>query len=265
MTTQLSTTQLSTRLNDIVDIHRISNFLNEHECNQLIKDAENYGYERSKVDAKVSKGKTESRTSSTSFIPESKTPTGKQILNKIKKYIPIDYAESTRIQVQKYTQTQQYNPHYDTFEQKDGKDQRNWTFMIYLNNVEEGGHTYFPKINLRVKPKKGTAVFWNNLDKDGCRHPATLHMGESVTKGVKYICTIWFRKKEYDICNKQDSFLLKPKEEWPNIKNTEYFTKKQDTLFESNTIPIFFLIVFFIFIATFTVYIVFRNKKSLFS
>ena len=41
--------------------------------------------------------------------------------------------------------------------------QRTWTTMIYLNDVEEGGETYFKYLNLKIKPKKGLLIGWNNL------------------------------------------------------------------------------------------------------
>ena len=45
--------------------------------------------------------------------------------------------------------------------------QRTWTFMVYLNDVEEGGHTAFVNIGLFIPPKRGMAVLWNNLKADG--------------------------------------------------------------------------------------------------
>ena len=38
--------------------------------------------------------------------------------------------------------------------------------MIYLNTVEKGGYTSFPKSYISCKPVQGTAVIWNNLNND---------------------------------------------------------------------------------------------------
>tara|TARA_B100000085_G_C18504797_1_gene497085 strand:+ start:609 stop:1244 length:636 start_codon:yes stop_codon:yes gene_type:complete len=58
-------------------------------------------------------------------------------------------------------------------------------WMIYLNDVEKGGETFFPYINKRFKPKKGQMLIW----------PAEFthtHAGEEVLKGHdKYIMTGW--------------------------------------------------------------------------
>lgn len=34
------------------------------------------------------------------------------------------------------------------------------TVFLYLNDVEEGGGTDFPKLGITVEPKKGKAVIW---------------------------------------------------------------------------------------------------------
>ena len=58
-------------------------------------------------------------------------------------------------------------------------------WMLYLNDVEEGGETYFPYLDLRFKPKKGQILLW----------PADFthtHCGEEVIEGHnKYIMTGW--------------------------------------------------------------------------
>lgn len=65
--------------------------------------------------------------------------------------------------------------------------------MIYLNDVEEGGHTCFTEIDVAIKPSRGTAVFWNNLNRDGTVNENTKHAGLPVIKGEKVIITKWFR------------------------------------------------------------------------
>ena len=58
-------------------------------------------------------------------------------------------------------------------------------WMVYLNDVEEGGETEFLYQSLRIKPKKGMAVIW----------PGTythLHRGNPPLKGDKYVITGWY-------------------------------------------------------------------------
>lgn len=58
------------------------------------------------------------------------------------------------------------------------------TFMMYLNEVEEGGETEFLYLHKRIKPKTGTLLFW----------PSTYshtHRGNPPLSGIKYIITGW--------------------------------------------------------------------------
>tara|TARA_B100001250_G_C19789828_1_gene785930 strand:+ start:1271 stop:1867 length:597 start_codon:yes stop_codon:yes gene_type:complete len=57
-------------------------------------------------------------------------------------------------------------------------------FMTYLNDVEEGGSTYFSHYDLEIKPRKGLTLLW----------PAEWthsHKGNVLKSGVKYIITGW--------------------------------------------------------------------------
>ncbi|MGJ3626169.1 2OG-Fe(II) oxygenase [Sphingomonas sp. MMS24-JH45] len=69
--------------------------------------------------------------------------------------------------------------------------------MIYLNEVEEGGATWFPKGGVCAVPRKGMALIWNNMSADGSPNTATLHEGMPVVDGVKYIVTKWFREQPW--------------------------------------------------------------------
>jgi prolyl 4-hydroxylase len=106
------------------------------------------------------------------------------------------------MQGQRYAPGQQFRAHHDYFHESQDYwqrvrhegGQRTWTAMIYLNNVEEGGATWFPQAGVRFRPKRGLLLVWNNMGLDGKANPATLHEGMPVLKGVKYIITKWFRE-----------------------------------------------------------------------
>jgi hypothetical protein len=62
--------------------------------------------------------------------------------------------------------------------------QRLLTWMLYLNDVEEGGETEFLYQSMRVKPKQGTLLIW----------PAAFthtHRGNPPLSNAKYIVTGW--------------------------------------------------------------------------
>lgn len=105
------------------------------------------------------------------------------------------------MQAQKYETGQYYKEHWDFFapttkEYKvycEWMGQRTWTAMVYLNDVEEGGETYFKHLKLRVKPKQGTLIAWNNLYKNGIPNLKTMHEACPPISGEKYVITKWFR------------------------------------------------------------------------
>lgn len=37
------------------------------------------------------------------------------------------------------------------------------TLFLYLNDVEEGGGTHFPLLDITVQPKKGSALLWPSV------------------------------------------------------------------------------------------------------
>jgi hypothetical protein len=57
-------------------------------------------------------------------------------------------------------------------------------WMIYLNDVKDGGETEFLYQSMRVSPKKGTLVIWPA----GFTH---MHRGNPPLSGEKYIMTSW--------------------------------------------------------------------------
>jgi hypothetical protein len=63
------------------------------------------------------------------------------------------------------------------------------TWMIYLNDVEEGGETEFLYQSKRIKPVKNKALIWPG----GFTH---LHRGLPPMKGEKYILTGWFAPQQ---------------------------------------------------------------------
>lgn len=114
-----------------------------------------------------------------------------------------EYGET--MQGQRYAPGQQFRAHHDYFHEsedywqrvKHEGGQRTWTAMIYLNDVEEGGATWFPQAGVRFRPRRGLLLVWNNMAPDGTPNPATLHEGMPVVDGVKYIITKWFREERW--------------------------------------------------------------------
>jgi prolyl 4-hydroxylase len=129
-------------------------------------------------------------------------PTVKAIEAKITDLMGINPTQGETIQGQRYAVGQQFKAHHDFFHptepywddmQKSGG-QRTWTAMMFLNDVEAGGHTFFPNAGVKISPRKGNLLTWNNMDELGEPNHQSLHQGMPVESGVKYIITKWYRE-----------------------------------------------------------------------
>jgi len=73
------------------------------------------------------------------------------------------------------------------------------TVFLYLNDVEAGGGTDFPLLNLTVLPKRGTALIWPSVrDSDPNRKDArTEHQALPVEAGIKYGANAWVHQRSF--------------------------------------------------------------------
>jgi prolyl 4-hydroxylase len=144
------------------------------------------------------------RTSKTHFFDMNNhtvSSVNKQICN----YMHIENERSEDVQGHVYNINDQFKRHSDSFVLTDpsqweenrgpSEGQRTWSIIIYLSDVEEGGETIFFEIPYTVKPLKGRAIMWYNLNTDGSENNNTAHAGLPVLSGSKYILTKWFRTR----------------------------------------------------------------------
>ena len=187
---------------DKINMYTIDNYLDDNVCDKLIKMIRENNTPSTITTASTEPDK-KFRTSKSAFFHEDKSGIVNTVNNQIARYMGIEPERSESIQGQFYGAGDEFKYHTDYFEygsscwKTHGKDlgQRTWTFMIYLNNVKEGGSTHFKNINKHFYPKKGMAVVWNNLYVDGSCNTNTLHCGSPIIKGEKFIITKWFRDR----------------------------------------------------------------------
>ena len=74
---------------------------------------------------------------------------------------------------------------------------RKKTCLIYLNDNFEGGETHFPELNVKIKPRLGKAVVWNNVHEDNSLIEESVHAGLPVLSNSKWIVSIWIREKSF--------------------------------------------------------------------
>jgi prolyl 4-hydroxylase len=171
----------------------LGNILSDEECDELIKMSKDK-MKRSKIG--TTREENELRTSSSMFIEESENEIVVRVEKRISTVmnIPVEHAEG--LQILRYTPGQQYKAHYDFFSSTSKvTNNRISTLVMYLNDVEEGGETFFPKLNLSVSPKKGMAVYFEYFYNDQTLNDLTLHGGAPVITGEKWVATQWMRKQ----------------------------------------------------------------------
>ena len=182
-------------------IYTYDNILTKDECEALMRLIDTRLRPSTVSDDSDSCLVSDYRTSQTSDLHYFDDPLYLELDRKIVDTLGLYSFLGEIMQAQKYEPGQYYKEHWDFFmpttkEYKiycEWMGQRTWTAMVYLNDVEEGGETYFKHLNLRVKPKQGMLVTWNNLYKNGLPNLKTMHEACPPISGNKYVVTKWFR------------------------------------------------------------------------
>ncbi|HYD80251.1 MAG TPA: 2OG-Fe(II) oxygenase [Paucimonas sp.] len=184
----------------------LGNVLSEEECDALAAHCD-ARWARSPVVAEGDGGNQvhAHRTSRGAMLRRSETELIARIEDRLARLArwPVERGEG--MQVLRYETGNEYRAHYDWFDPElpgprkhlEHGGQRVGTFVIYLNDVEQGGGTAFPSLGLEVQPKKGGAVFFANTDAHGAPDRHTLHAGMPVVKGVKMVANKWLRERPY--------------------------------------------------------------------
>ena len=184
-----------------LDIFVVRDFLSRKECEQVI---ELIDQDRVPSGLLSPSADPDFRTSESCNLRITDT-VNKRVEAKINGLMGIEPSHGETIQGQRYAVGQQFKPHHDFFytsepywlEQKEQGGQRTWTAMIFLNEPEAGGQTFFPNANVRVTPRAGNLLAWNNLDEYGEPNMNSLHTGMPVEAGVKYVITKWYRERPW--------------------------------------------------------------------
>ena len=201
-------------------IYYIDNALTDEECEFIIEKAKpnmkiagvsvmpgQTGYE---------KGVYQGRTNKSHWIPKEHYKEMNEICYRLAKIIDCEcsfdchpkFFES--FQVIHYEVGQEYKYHYDAYNVNDKakygtfcgeRGNRLKTILVYLNDVEEGGDTGFDMARplgevIKIEPKKGRVVVFDNLKPDGTLNRRSRHAGLPVIKGEKWAFNLWLRERE---------------------------------------------------------------------
>lgn len=203
-----------------IDGHRISvlmkidrpkvilfgNVLTREECATLVELSKSRLSRSTTVDELTGQAQPhEHRTSFGTFFRLREDPFIARIDERVAKLMQLPAENGEGLQILNYRVGGEYKPHYDYFPPElPGSaphiargGQRVSTLVMYLNEVEEGGETVFPNIDLKVAPSPGCAVYFAYTNARDEVDPMTYHGGCPVVRGEKWIATKWMRQREY--------------------------------------------------------------------
>jgi prolyl 4-hydroxylase len=169
----------------------LGNVLSDEECDALIRLSKDK-MKRSKIGN--TRDENDLRTSSSTFIEEGESEIVTRVEKRISQVMNIPYEHGEGLQMLNYKIGQEYKAHFDFFKKADNP--RISTLVMYLNDVELGGETYFPKLNFSVSPQKGMAVYFEYFYDNQELNDLTLHGGAPVIIGDKWAATQWMRRKQ---------------------------------------------------------------------
>eukprot|EP00928_Gymnodinium_smaydae_P046050 TRINITY_DN30648_c0_g1_i1.p1 TRINITY_DN30648_c0_g1~~TRINITY_DN30648_c0_g1_i1.p1 ORF type:complete len:435 (+),score=56.07 TRINITY_DN30648_c0_g1_i1:73-1377(+) len=148
-----------------------------------------------------------SRTSSNSWCGPGceDHPVVQGLIRRISKVVGVPEDNFESPQILQYDRNQYYNEHHDSNAEdwKSLAGPRLYTFFLYFDEVEEGGETSFPKLNLTVRPAKGKALLWPSMKNDDPYQldMRTRHTALPVIRGIKRSANVWVHQRNFKIPN----------------------------------------------------------------
>ena len=172
----------------------VDDFIDKNCCKKLLELELEYKH------SEISSGLNKNIRKSFTAILDENNNLYKQINSKIFNFFSTSKEYLENLQIQKYECDGEYKEHFDARSNLLKKNQRKYSLIIYLNKDYEGGETYFTRINISIKPEIGRLlVFQNCLNHTNYAHPNSLHKGNRVIKGTKYILNSWLFQNELNI------------------------------------------------------------------
>ena len=174
----------------------LRNFLNAQECQELIDEAKD-DLKRAKVlDQRKGERFSKGRTNQSCFLKHDSSLAIKNFQIKLFEELGVKKKHLTQFQILKYSTKEKYSRHFDAYTQEflnlKKVNQRKVTFLAYLNEVDSGGQTYFPLLDISVPPSKGGLLIFNNCFGNSIfTHPKSIHGSKPVRKGSKWALNFW--------------------------------------------------------------------------
>jgi prolyl 4-hydroxylase len=180
--------------------------LSHQECDQLIELARPRLTPSTVVDPATGLDTVAAhRNSEGMFFRLAETPFISKLDHRISQLMNLPVQNGEGLQVLRYGPGTQSTPHFDFLIPSNPTNQQSLTrsgqrvssLVIYLNDVPEGGETFFPEAALSVCPRKGHAVYFEYCNDANQLDHLTLHAGAPVIAGEKWAVTKWMRQRPF--------------------------------------------------------------------
>lgn len=174
----------------IITTH-IENFLTPEECDEIIKEFNNYLEEGDVLGARKSARKSLVRFIEIDDLHEKILKT----INNLVSLKNFHVEKNEKIQFTKYEMGDYFDWHIDTIYDSDNITEnvknRTYSIVIQLNDEYEGGNFLYEDTNTKeinvLKKEKGSIFLFNSSIK---------HKVDIITKGVRYSLVIWLKLKQ---------------------------------------------------------------------
>ncbi|XP_042858579.1 prolyl 4-hydroxylase subunit alpha-3-like [Penaeus japonicus] len=163
------------------------------EAADLVNVSAGYLMRSSTVRANGGSTETFVRTSSTAWMLDSDLPILSQLTHRIEQLVGVNAQQNwgaEMYQVVNYGVGGHYTVHHDYVE-RGLVNNRVATFLIYLKDIPQGGRTVFPWVGTGVRPKRGSALLWYNMNRAGSSDMRLHHGACPVLLGDKWVINKW--------------------------------------------------------------------------
>lgn len=165
-------------LSDLVFV--IHDFLSPEECRDYIRIGEGIGFTDAPITTHRGFEMRKDIRNNTRVIMDNVTLAAQlweraaPMIPEFRGRTPIGLNE--RFRFYRYEPGQRFAPHFDGAFERENGERSEYSFLIYLNDDFQGGHTLFP--HLDVNPVAGSVLAFQHLQ---------LHEGAVIKSGVKYV------------------------------------------------------------------------------
>lgn len=185
------------------------NFFSADEAQALIDGGKMVGFDRStdqgaiNAAGEMEKVVSQTRTSSNAWCIGAceRLPQVQAVTSRIETITHVPKSHYESFQILEYSKNQFYRSHHDSSNRKDDSPSghRILTFFLYLSDVEQGGETYFNRLDLAIRPKRGRALVWPSVRNDDPEmwDDRMFHEAQDVIVGTKYAANHWIHLNDY--------------------------------------------------------------------